>query len=351
VLRTFGYNDELLLDPEFLVPELEDLKPGKVVELGDGMKFFEEGFTALDKDKDGKLSGDELDMLFSTAPDGNPWRKYDYQLSNDLKEVTLAQFKALWSMTTLHSYKTTLKYLAYLGYPDHQKEAVVIKSCRKEDLIKKKLSRSVLQGYVFGAQGSGKSSVLDRLANTAPFSAPPPNTSPKRVAVNQVNTTRGHKYLTLMEFTAETEKSILSSDKEMNACDVVVLVFDATSPKSVDNISKVYDQLQTSKRNLPVIVVGTKKDSLATDEAETAAANFCKSHLLNGPLMVSMKGETADLYQQILETATQDFQPETSRGSGWGKTLGLTVVGLAIVGGIAYAGKTYLWPKVSGNNK
>jgi len=59
-------------------------------------------------------------------------------------------------MTTLLEHKTTLAYLAYLGYPPSTTSALKITKPRKQDLKKGTLSRNVLLAFVFGASGSGK---------------------------------------------------------------------------------------------------------------------------------------------------------------------------------------------------
>jgi mitochondrial Rho GTPase 1 len=64
-------------------------------------------------------------------------------------------------MTTLLNHRTTLEYLAYLGYPDTPRtSALQITRPRKSDRRRGKLTRNVLLGYVCGAAGSGKTSLL-----------------------------------------------------------------------------------------------------------------------------------------------------------------------------------------------
>ena len=64
-------------------------------------------------------------------------------------------------MTTLLSYKQTLEYLAYFGYPDEQRTgALQITRPRKTERRKGTSTRNVFLCYVCGAAGSGKTSVL-----------------------------------------------------------------------------------------------------------------------------------------------------------------------------------------------
>ena len=72
-------------------------------------------------------------------------------------QVNIAVFFNIFrSMTTLLDFKTTLAYLAYLGYEGDTTTALKITKPRKSDLRRGKLQRTVFLGYVFGATGSGK---------------------------------------------------------------------------------------------------------------------------------------------------------------------------------------------------
>jgi Ras family protein T1 len=57
-------------------------------------------------------------------------------------------------MTTLLDYKTTLKYLGYLGYEGDTRKALTKTKRTKAD--SKKSHRNVFSCYVFGAPGTGK---------------------------------------------------------------------------------------------------------------------------------------------------------------------------------------------------
>ena len=75
------------------------------------------------------------------------------------------RLKACGSMTTLLDHKTTLAYLAYLGYPDEPRtSALQVTRSRKIDRRKGKVSRNVFLCYVCGAAGSGKTSLLRAFA-------------------------------------------------------------------------------------------------------------------------------------------------------------------------------------------
>lgn len=98
-------------------------------------------------------------------------------------------------MTTLLDHKTTLAYLAYLGYPDEPRtSALQVTRARKIDRRKGKVSRNVFLCYVCGAAGSGKTSLL-RAFLKKPFSDIYEPTSKMMSAVNAVDIEGSEKYL------------------------------------------------------------------------------------------------------------------------------------------------------------
>ena len=69
-------------------------------------------------------------------------------------------------MITLLKHRTTLTYLAYLGYPEEPRtDALLITRPRKYDRRRGNSSRNVFLCYVCGAAGSGKTSLLRSFAS------------------------------------------------------------------------------------------------------------------------------------------------------------------------------------------
>lgn len=97
-------------------------------------------------------------------------------------------------MTTLLEHKTTLAYLAYLGYPGETTRALKISKTRKQDFKSGKSSRDVLLAFVFGSLGSGKSSLLRKHLKLRISDMISSNMSNK-FAVNSVETNGIEKYL------------------------------------------------------------------------------------------------------------------------------------------------------------
>lgn len=98
-------------------------------------------------------------------------------------------------MTTLLDHKTTLAFLAYLGYPDEiRTNALLITRPRKSDRRKGKTTRNVFLCYVCGAAGSGKTSLLRSFVRKS-FTGVYEPTSKMISVVNSVDIDGSEKYL------------------------------------------------------------------------------------------------------------------------------------------------------------
>ena len=98
-------------------------------------------------------------------------------------------------MTTLLDYKTTLAYLAYLGFPDTpQTNALTVTQPRKKDRKKGKVTRNVFLCYVCGAAGSGKTSLLRAFVGK-PYREKYEPTTRMISVVNSVDIHGSEKYL------------------------------------------------------------------------------------------------------------------------------------------------------------
>ena len=106
-----------------------------------------------------------------------------------------ANIYVLYSMSTLLDHKTTLAYLAYLGYPNEPRtEALQVTRPRKIDRRKGKVTRNVFLCYVCGAAGSGKTSLLRAFAGKS-FDPVYEPTNKVVSVVNSVDIDGSEKYL------------------------------------------------------------------------------------------------------------------------------------------------------------
>ncbi|KAI8370546.1 EF hand associated-domain-containing protein [Radiomyces spectabilis] len=297
VLRKFGYGDDLSLREDFLLPTF-DVPAECSVELSPhGYQFFAELFQAFDKDKDGALNHQELEALFSTSP-GNPWANTAFPhttITTETGSVTLQGWLAQWSMTTLIDHRTTLKYFAYLGFEGDTRNALKVTRPKKADRKKGKIQRNVFSCYVFGAPGSGKTSLMRAFVHK-PFSEKyQPTTEPFQV-VNSVEMKGVEKYLVLQEVGAEQEAEILSNKKRLDACDLLCFVYDTSDVNSFGYVASLREKYKID--HLPIVFIATKCElDLVTQRYEVQPDVYCRNIRLAVPLSVSVKEhQLADVY-------------------------------------------------------
>ncbi|OAV99055.1 hypothetical protein PTTG_02406 [Puccinia triticina 1-1 BBBD Race 1] len=351
VLRAFGYGDDLSLREAFLSPRF-DVPADCSAELSpSGYTFFTDLFEAFDKDLDGALNLEELTNLFSTSP-GNPWLNHgfpDTTVTNDAGAVTLQGWLAQWSMTTLLDPRVTLAYLAYLGYPSPTTTALTVTKPRKAERKKKnKVNRTTYLIYVFGAVGSGKSSICRNLAGKRYMEET--THSGSLTVVNSVEYKGAEKYLVVQEFAAWESSQILRNSKKLGMADVLVFVYDSSDTNSFSYISNLRQQFKVD--HVPTLFVASKADlDLAQQRHEVQPDVYCRKLSLRVPVAVSMKtDQNADLWPIICDIATN---PNSSIPGGAEKPTDRLTLYLSI-GGLIGAGSALVyvaykqWQKPSG---
>jgi Ras family protein T1 len=266
ILRKFHYTDSLSLKESFLRPKL-DVPPFASAELSPiGYRFFVDLFLLHDKDNDGGLNDSELAALFAPTP-GLPASWVDSAfpsctVRNEAGYITLQGWLAQWSMTTFEEPKTTLEYLAYLGFesPDRGGTTVALRVTkpRKQRRRPGRVERTVFHCYVLGASGSGKSSLLDALLNR-PFSPLHHPTIKPRSAVNSVDLQGGKQCYLILEELGELEPAILENQAKLDACDLLCYTYDSSDPDSfahVAELRKRYAKLE----DMPNVYAALKAD-------------------------------------------------------------------------------------------
>ncbi|WFD25995.1 ERMES complex Ca(2+)-binding regulatory GTPase gem1 [Malassezia nana] len=364
ILWTFGYGMDLSLSHLYVYPPFE-VPQGMAVELSPaGYQFFTEVFKAHDKDHDGALNPHELQQLFITAPGGqHPWNGTGFPNSTVTDEagaVTLQGWLAQWSMTTLLEPRTTLAYLAYLGYllfsnaiksnsptrsssgtstpqissaspssyswfdgtavgtrPVHEVPPSVTTSALKLVRPRRPGDRkrstteqcSVFLALVLGAPGSGKSALLRNLAGK-PFQPKYTPTHRLQRAVGAVEHDGAEHYLVMQEYGSHNEAEALRNPANLAHVSAIVFVYDSSDTHSFSYISNLRQQYPYLA-HFPSLFVATKSDlDLARQRHEVQPDMYCRKlglnvpHLGAGPLNVSSRlGEVAELYSLILMIA------------------------------------------------
>ncbi|ONM10695.1 Mitochondrial Rho GTPase 1 [Zea mays] len=162
VLRKFGYDNDIKLRDDLIAMPIKRA-PDQTLEMTSEVVDFLRGiFNMFDIDNDGALLPTELEDLFSTAPE-NPWISDPYKdcaEKNVLGGLSLEGFLSKWALMTLLDPTNSYANLAYVGYPGEFSSAFTVTRRRRVDRKKQHTQRNIFQCYVFGARGSGKTSLL-----------------------------------------------------------------------------------------------------------------------------------------------------------------------------------------------
>ncbi|KAL2001912.1 hypothetical protein VTN02DRAFT_1007 [Thermoascus thermophilus] len=360
ILRTFQYTDNLSLQESFLHPKFE-VPPFASAELSpEGYRFFVDLFLLSDKDNDGGLNDAELASLFAPTP-GLPssWADGSFPSStvrNEAGHVTLQGWLAQWSMTTFTSPKTTLEYLAYLGFESSDGSnpsttaALKVTRPRKRRRRPGRVGRNVVLCHVLGAPGSGKSSLLDAFLSRGFSSTYHPTIQP-RTAVNTVELPGGKQCYLILDELGELEPALLENQtKLLDQCDVVAYTYDSSDPDSfayIPALREKYPHLE----ELPSVFIALKADlDRTTQRAECQPHEYTARLGMPGPpLHVSVTWSSIqELFVHIAEAAMEPSTafPRTEedvegKWMAWGIALGAVVC--------AGAAAVVIWRRVTGS--
>ena len=351
ILRAFQYTDNLSLQEGFLHPRV-DVPPFSSAELSpEGYRFLVNLFLLSDKDNDGGLNDSELASLFAPTP-GLPasWADGSFPSStvrNEAGHVTLQGWLAQWSMTTFTSPKTTLEYLAYLGFQSADRSnpsttaALKVTRPRKRRRRPGRVGRNVVLCHVLGAPGSGKSALLDAFLSRG-FSTTYRPTIQPRTAVNTVELPGGKQCYLILDELGELEPAILENQsKLLDQCDVIAYTYDSSDPGSfayILDLRSKYPYLE----ELPSVFIALKADlDRTTQRAEYQPHEYTALLGMPGsPLHVSVTWSSIqEVFVHIAEGAMEPStafprseEDDEGKWMGWGIALGAAVcAGAAVV--------------------
>ena len=354
ILRKFQYTDSLSLKDSFMQPKF-DVPAYASAELSPaGYRFFVDLFLLHDKDNDGGLNNSELTALFAPTP-GLPssWIDSGFPsctVRNEAGHITLQGWLAQWSMTTFEEPRTTLQYLAYLGFesPDGKgtTSALKVTKGRKRRNRPGRVERNVFLCYVLGAAQSGKSGLLNAFLNR-PFSSTYHPTIKPQTAVNSLELQGGKQCYLIIEELGELEPAILENQAKLDACDLLCYTYDSSDPDSFSHILDLR-QRHPSLNALPSVFTALKADKdRAVQRTEVQPDTYCENLKMVKPLHVSAKWSSiSEFFVHLAESATYPSQAFPKSEQPVDRTPVYIALGATVCAGVAFA---YVWKRTMGS--
>ncbi|KAF2870174.1 EF hand associated-domain-containing protein [Massariosphaeria phaeospora] len=312
ILRKFHYTDSLSLREAFLRPKF-DVPQFSSAELSpSGYRFFVDLFLKFDKDNDGGLNDKELANLFAPAPGVPPsWIDSAFPsctVRNERGHITLQGWLAQWSMTTFEQPKTTLEYLAYLGFESGDRggtaSALKVTKARKRRNKPGRVERNVVKCYVLGSRGSGKSTLLSAFLQR-PFSHTYHPTIKPQSAVNSVELKGGKQCYLILEELGELEPAILENQAKLDSCDLLCYTYDSSDPDSFAHIVELRKRYPNLDK-LPAVYTALKADQdKAMQRCDQQPDEYTSALNMAAPLHVSTTWSSiSELFVHLAECAT-----------------------------------------------
>lgn len=316
ILRAYHYTNSLSLNDKFLFPNL-DVNPNSSVELSPtGYRFLVDLFLKFDKDNDGGLNEEELTTLFRPTP-GIPklWQESQFPTSivcNEEGYVSLQGWLAQWNLTTFLDHKTTLEYLAYLGFDEGASvRALKITKARKRRQKQGKFyrqavnDRNIFNCFILGAPKSGKSSLLELFLRGSYSEVYSPTIQP-RICVKDIELRGGKQCYLILEELGELEPAILENKARLDQCDVICYTYDSSDPESFQYLVDLREKYSTDLDEIPSIFVALKADlDKQQQRCDVQPENYTRDLFLDSPLHISSAWTTSlhELFIQLVDAA------------------------------------------------
>jgi hypothetical protein len=277
--------------------------------------------------------------------------------TNVAGHVSLDGWLAQWSMTALLQPFTAALYLRYLGFQGDISSALIPTRRRRVENRNNSLQRTVVRGFVFGAKGVGKSSLLDALTRKATAgvagqtergaeggtkshvdrprsaSAMVHSRATTERSANSVGGSGSNisnsggqdrgSYLVLTEV-PDTDAGRREALDGMRDCDLAVLVLDASDPGSVTSLRNIQRQIPES---VPCVYLANKVDLVepvrgATGEVDGVdAGNDDVDHNDGGVATKSSEVATSVVDASAADGAAADGVDAAEDGQGEGVSL------------------------------
>ncbi len=229
-------------------------------------------------------------------------------MRNEAGHITLQAWLAQWSMTTFLEPKTTLEYLAYLGFeaPNSKDPTAALKITkpRKRRRRPGRVDRNVVLCYLAGAPAAGKSSLLDAFLNRPFDDVYSPTIRPRR-AVNSVELTGGKQCYLILEELGQLETAVLENQARLDACDLICYAYDSSDPDSFSHVVELRKR-HPELDELPAVYTALKADKdKTTQRSELQPDVYASSLNMSTPVHVSVTWNSiSELFVSLAETAT-----------------------------------------------
>lgn len=316
ILRAFHYTNSLSLNDKFLYPKLE-VHPNSSVELSPtGYRFFVDLFLKFDQDNDGGLNDNELAELFQPTP-GIPrlWQESQFPSSivrNEEGYVSLQGWLAQWNLTTFLDHKTTLEYLAYLGF-DEGNSVKAIKVTKPRKLRQKQgkqyrgavNDRNVFNCFILGAPKSGKTSLLELFIRGSYSEVYLPTIKPK-ICVKDIELRGGKQCYLILEELGELEPAILENQKRLDQCDVICYTYDSSDPELFQYLVSLREKYHRYLDDIPSVFAALKADlDKQQQRSDVQPESYTRDLFLSSPLHISSAWTTSlhELFIQLVDAA------------------------------------------------
>lgn len=316
IFRAFHYTNSLSLNDKFLYPKIEINQKSSVELSPTGYRFFVDLFIKFDKDNDGGLSEVELNNLFVPTP-GIPklWTETQFPSSIVCTEkgyVSLQGWLAQWNLTTFLDHKTTLEYLAYLGF-DEGNSTKAIKVTKPRKLRQKQgkqyrgpvTDRNVFNCYIIGAPKSGKTSLLESFIHGTFSDIYLPTIKPK-VCVKDIELRGGKQCYLILEELGELEPAILENQKRLDQCDVICYTYDSSDPELFQYLVDLREKYHKLLDDVPSVFAALKADlDKQQQRSDVQPENYTRDLFLSSPSHISSSWTTSihELFIQLVDAA------------------------------------------------
>eukprot|EP00002_Diphylleia_rotans_P031984 TRINITY_DN6672_c0_g7_i1.p1 TRINITY_DN6672_c0_g7~~TRINITY_DN6672_c0_g7_i1.p1 ORF type:complete len:613 (+),score=137.58 TRINITY_DN6672_c0_g7_i1:67-1905(+) len=337
-LLKFGYKLDLQFNSAYLglPPKTNEQK----YELNEnGVEFLKSYFDVICSDSQAGVSSKDLKKLFTHLEEYVPW-PHDYlqAVPTNKDYLPLESWILLWKLAIHENTNKALIALSYIGAPKPG-DFVTVTKTRKLEEFSGTNDRNVITGFVFGAPGSGKTSLLNFL-QTKPFLQTPPKGKHK-YAINNVISfkTEEERSIVLKEFLLDEVETVLQN--KTAEADFVLFLYDGSNNSSFAEVQQA--AAFAKKSGVLTLLLKTKADLRQPEQrGEISEHEFCTSLSIPLPIPVSSKQQKPlELFPKILLAITVRATESTHDSPSFLTIASTSLLSTALIAPIIYFGARF----------